>query len=135
MLWRYKNKPYGTKTPEEIKNLSLNAYKKLDKLGIKALVIACNTATVYGLDAIREVTDILVVGVTDPGVQATIEINGENIIVLATDATINSNIFQRKLKAFNDKLNVQGIGCPKMVQLLEDEILQVIIPEKYFMII
>lgn len=115
-----KNNPYGTKMPYEIKDLSLNAFKKLEELGIKALVIACNTATVYGLDAIREATDIPVVGVIDSGVQAAIEKNGENIIVLATNATINSNIFQKKLKNFNDQISVQGIGCPKMVQLVED---------------
>lgn len=87
---------------------------------IKALVISCNTDTVYGLEPIRRATDIPVVGVIDPGVQSVIEKNDENIIVLATNATINSNIFQNKLKTHNDKINVQGIGFPEMVQLVED---------------
>lgn len=115
-----KNNPYGVKTPDEIRELSLNVYYKLRKLDIKMLVIACNTATVHGLKAVKEVADIPVVGVIDPGVSSALESNCQNILIIATDSTIDSNLIQDKLTHMDPKLNIEGIGCPDLVTVVEE---------------
>lgn len=115
-----KNVPYGPRTPEDIGNLSVNAYKKLKELGIKMLVIGCNTATVHGLEPIKKIADIPVIGVIEPGVLAAKEKKCKNIVILATDATINSGLIQSLLKEEIDNPNIQGIGAPDMVMAVEN---------------
>lgn len=115
-----KNVPYGVKTSEEIGKLSVEAYKKLKELGIKLLVIACNTATVHGLDAIKEVADIPVIGVIKPGVMAAEKQQCGDIIVLATEATISSEVIQNSLKENIPGVKVQGIKAPDMVMAVEE---------------
>lgn len=117
-----KNMPYGVKTSEEIKDLTVNAYKKLRNKGIKLFIIACNTATVHGLEAVQEIADIPVVGVIDPGIEAALETKAENILIMATEATINSQVIQNKLKEGNPSINVQGLGCPNMVLAVENNL-------------
>lgn len=115
-----KNVPYGTKTPEEIAELSVEAYKKLKSLGIKFLVIGCNTASIHGLKAIEEIADIPVVGVIGPGVIAAREKGLKKILILATDATIDSGVLQSLLKENNEGVKVEGIGSPDMVMAVEN---------------
>ncbi|NLW42809.1 MAG: glutamate racemase [Tissierellia bacterium] len=115
-----KNIPYGIKTPAEIANLSVNAYKKLKDLGIKLLVIGCNTATVHGLAAIEEVADIPVIGVIEPGVMAAKENACKNILILATEATINSGLIQSLLRKEIQDVSIEGVGAPDMVLAVEN---------------
>lgn len=114
-----KNVPYGTKSGEEIKELSINAYKTLKEYSIKLLVIGCNTATVHGLEAIRSIADVPVIGVVEAGVLSALEKKKENLLLVATDATIKSNYYQKLLEKNNPNLNIQGIGCPDWVYLVE----------------
>ncbi len=115
-----KNVPYGPRTPEDIENLTVNAYKKLKELGIKMMVIGCNTATVHGLKSIQKIADIPVIGVIEPGVIAAKEKKCKNIVILATDATINSGLIQSLLKEEMENPNIQGIGAPDMVMAVEN---------------
>ncbi len=86
-----KNAPYGVKNPEEVKNLTFLAVDKLISMGIKALVIACNTATALAIDALREsYPELIIVGI-EPAVKlASAQFPGGNIGVMATPATIES---------------------------------------------
>lgn len=113
------NVPYGIKTSEEIAELSVNAYRKLEELGIKLLVIGCNTATVHGLEAIEKVANVPVIGVIKPGVLSAKKHGCDKIIILATEATINSCVIQKLLKKNNKDILVQGIGAPDMVMAVE----------------
>lgn len=114
------NMPYGIKSPEEIEELTYKAFKKLEAKGLKAFVIACNTATVYGLNKIKEDTDIPVIGVIQPGIEAAMEEDLKNVLILATDATINSGRIQSLLKEVNNNINVEGIGAADMVLAVEN---------------
>ncbi len=115
-----KNIPYGIKTPEEIAELSVNAYRKLKELGIKILIIGCNTATVHGLSAIQDIADIPVIGVIEPGVMAATESGCNNILILATEATINSGLIQSLLKKEIKDVSIEAIGAPDMVLAVEN---------------
>ncbi len=115
-----KNMPYGVRQEEDIRELTVDGYKKLTAMGIKALVIACNTATVHGLKAIQEITDIPVIGVIEPGVMSATECGCEKVLILATEATIKSGLIQRLLKEKNPSVEVEGIGAPEMVLAVEN---------------
>ena len=80
-----RNAPYGTKTLEQIRRLSLTHAEMLYRSGIKALVVACNTATSAAISILREVyTDIPVIGI-EPALKPAVSI-GEHprVIVMAT---------------------------------------------------
>lgn len=115
-----KNVPYGTRPGEEIESLSYSAFKKLENLGLKAFVIACNTATVYSLEKISKSTDIPVVGVIEPGVMSALENDLEKVLVLATEATIRSGLIEKLLNEGKPSIEVEGIGAPKMVLAVEN---------------
>lgn len=114
------NVPYGPRPTEEIAKLSVEAYKKLKEFDIKMMVIACNTATIHGLKAISEVADIPVIGVIEPGVDTVIEAGCKDVLIIGTDATVNSRAIEKMLLEKNPELNVEGIGCPDMVLAVED---------------
>ncbi len=114
------NIPYGPKTTDEIAELSVEAYKKLKEFDVKMMVIACNTATIHGLEAIRKVADIPVIGVIDPGVDTVIESGCRDVLIIGTDATVNSKAIENKLLDKDSTLNIEGIGCPDMVLAVED---------------
>ena len=113
------NVPYGIKSPEQIKDLSVQSFKKMEKYGLKALVIGCNTATVYGLEAIKQITDLPVIGIIDSGLEAVKEADVERVLVVATDATINSGVIRDGIEKISPNIQIQGIGCPEMVKAVE----------------
>lgn len=115
-----KNMPYGVRESKDICNLTEEGFNKLYEKGIKALVIACNTATVHGLENLQSKTDIPVIGVIEPGVLSATNAGCENILVLGTEATINSGLIQRLLKEKNPNVKVEGIGAPEMVLAVEN---------------
>jgi glutamate racemase len=66
--------PYGTKSPETVARYSVRAAEALESRGIKALVVACNTASATSLPALRErFPSLPVIGVIEPGAQAACE--------------------------------------------------------------
>lgn len=114
------NMPYGVRESQDICNLTESGFNKLNSLGIKALVIACNTATVHGIENLQKKTNIPVIGVIEPGVISAIDMNCENILILATEATVDSGLIQRLLKERNPNINVEGVGAPDMVLAVEN---------------
>jgi glutamate racemase len=115
-----KNVPYGTKSPKEIAKIGVEAYKKLRKLGIKMLVIGCNTTSIYGIKAIKEIADVPIIELIHPGVLAVKECGCKNILLLATEATINSGSIQSLLKKEIDDVKVEGIATQDMVITVEN---------------
>lgn len=115
-----KNVPYGIRPGYEIESLSYAAFKKMEQMGLKAFVIACNTATVYSLKKISSSTDIPVIGVIEPGVMSALENDLEKVLVLATEATIRSGLIEKLLKEGKPSIEVEGIGAPKMVLAVEN---------------
>ncbi len=93
--------PYGTKGRDTIIRYTLSAAQKLVDMGVKMLVIACNTATAAALPALREhFAPLPVLGVVEPGSQAAAEAsrNGR-ILVLATEPPSTAGPISRPLRA------------------------------------
>ncbi|MBB5021850.1 glutamate racemase [Desulfurispira natronophila] len=113
--------PYGTKSQETVLRYSLQVGDFLVHQGIDLLVVACNTATAYGLHEIRARYDIPVIGVIDPGVQATVAATTSGqIAVIGTTATINSGQYGKAIHNHLPHAQVQEVACPMLVPLAEE---------------
>ena len=88
--------PYGSKSKETVMKYSRQIVNFLKTQQVKAIVVACNTASAYALDELEQEVDIPIIGVVRPGARAAIAAtkNGK-IGVIATVATINSGIYNR----------------------------------------
>lgn len=87
------NVPYGTKDRDEIKNLVFQAISKLDTSNIKALVVACNTATSVAVNDLRKEYEFPIIGM-EPAIKPASQLGSKNVLICATDSTLR----QRKLK-------------------------------------
>lgn len=115
--------PYGTRSPETVERYAQRVAGHLTRRGIKALVVACNTATTYALDGlVREGRrrGIPVIGVITPGVQAAIEVSQNHVGVIGTEGTIAGGEYARQLATLAPKLKVSSVACPLFVALAEE---------------
>jgi len=112
--------PYGTKSEPTVRQYAVNAAAHLVARGIKLLVVACNTASSYALDAIARVVDVPVVGVVEPGVEAALATGARRIAVAGTEGTVASGAYQRALAMAAPGLEVRAVPCPLFVALAEE---------------
>lgn len=113
--------PYGEKSPQAIQRFSTEIAHLLVQRGVKALVIACHTASAHACDLLQSSLPIPVVGVVASGVQACAEM-GEisHIGVIGTRATIRSNLYQHLLQELLPETAVTAVPCPLFVPLAEE---------------
>ena len=113
--------PYGNKSKETVTKFSRQIVRFLQTQHVKAIVVACNTASAYALDELEKEVDIPIIGVVKPGAKAAIEAtrNGK-IGVVATEATISSGIYNRYIQENNPEVQVLGKACPLFVPLVEE---------------
>ncbi len=112
------NAPYGIKQRDEIRLLCRNACEKLLSYGVKAIVIACNTATSAAVDCLRHEIDIPIIGMEPALKPAAQKVNGGKVLVMATTATLR----QEKFKNLYDKYahdNCLLMPCDGLVKLVE----------------
>lgn len=114
--------PYGTKSARSVLRYALQATRILDKRGIKMLVIACNTATAYALDALAENHPGLpVVGVIAPGARAACTISRSGRIgVLATESTVRARAYQSAIATLRPEAEVHALASPLLVAMAEE---------------
>ncbi len=114
------NAPYGTKRPEQVRQLALTVAEKLVERGIKALVVACNTATAAAITQLREkYPDLIVVGIEPALKVGADKYPGGHIGVMATPVTLEGDKFHRLLDRFSDKCRVSLIPAPGLADLVE----------------
>ena len=113
--------PYGSKSKETVMKYSRQIVNFLKTQQVKAIVVACNTASAYALDELEQEVDIPIIGVVRPGARAAIEAtkNGK-IGVIATEATINSGIYNRYIEKNDKSVKIIGKACPLFVPLVEE---------------
>lgn len=113
--------PYGGKSGETIVRYSIENTIFLMEQNIKMLVIPCNTATAYALEKLRQVFNIPVIGVIEPGAQKASQVtrNGR-IAVLGTKATISSGIYKTEIQKLLPTAHVESVACPLFVPLVEE---------------
>jgi len=113
--------PYGTKSKDTIIRYSRQIIRFLKTRGVKAIVVACNTASAFALEELRPEVDIPIIGVVKPGAKAAAAAtrNGK-IGVIGTEGTIGSGIYPRFLKEICPDVQVMGKACPLFVSLVEE---------------
>lgn len=113
--------PYGSKSKETVTKFSRQIVRFLQTQQVKAIVVACNTASACALDELEKEVDVPIIGVLKPGAKAAIEAtkNGK-IGVVATEATINSGIYNRYIQENDPNAQVLGKACPLFVPLVEE---------------
>ncbi|KTD16736.1 glutamate racemase [Legionella jordanis] len=114
--------PYGTKSPDTVQQYAMQMAKVLVERQIKALVIACNTATTAALPHLqRMLPDIPTLGVVSPGASAVVSATkNARIVVLATETTIASQAYQRLICEQLPQASIRAQACSLLVALAEE---------------
>ena len=115
------NAPYGSRPTEEVRQLSLAAAKKLTtEYPVKALVVACNTATAAAIQQLRsDYPDLIVVGIEPALKLAADNFPGGQLGVLATEVTLREEKFDALVHRFEENCTVHKIPAPGVVNLIE----------------
>ena len=113
--------PYGSKSKDNIIRYSRQIINFLKTKNVKAIVIACNTASALALDVVREEIDIPIIGVVEPGARAALEVTQtKKIGVIGTEATIRSAMYEKIIQGHDSEATVIGKACPLFVPLVEE---------------
>ena len=117
--------PYGTKTPQEVVDLSLQAADRLLAQGAKALVVACNTATSAAIRTLRKTYPELAIVGTEPAIKPAVERHpGGRILMLATAMTVQEEKFQRLKAQYDDQAQIIPIACSGLMEYVEQGVLR-----------
>ena len=113
--------PYGSKSKETVTKYSRQIVRFLQMQNVKAIVVACNTASSCALDTIEQEIDIPIIGVVKPGAKTAVEVtrNGK-IGVIGTAATIQSRLYSTYIRQLNPGVQVIGKACPLFCPLVEE---------------
>ena len=114
--------PYGTKSPSTIERYALQVAELLVAREVKALIVACNTASALALPAIRaRYAQMPLIGVVEPGAAAAIATsrNGR-IAVIGTEATVRGGAYQRAIAQAAPEVSVSAVACQLLVALAEE---------------
>lgn len=113
--------PYGPKSPDTVLRYSREITSYLRELGVKAVVIACNTATAHALVALRDELPLPVIGVVEPGARAAAGASRRSAIgVIGTVGTIQSGAYERAIRAITPEAEITARPCPLFVPLVEE---------------
>ena len=117
--------PYGNKSKETITKYSKQIIRFLKTQNVKAIVVACNTASAYALDEIEQELDIPIIGVVKPGAKVAAETTrNKRVGVIATAGTIQSRIYAEYIEGIDKDIRVIGKACPLFVPLVEEGLLE-----------
>lgn len=114
--------PYGTKSPGSVARYSVQATEALVERGVKALVVACNTASAVALPAIQEgFPELSVTGVLEPGAAAACAVSrSRHIAVIATESTVRGGAYQEAIRRHAPGTRVTAQACQLFVALAEE---------------
>ena len=117
--------PYGEKTKDLIVRYSKEITDFLLTKNISALVVACNTATALAIEELKADYDIPVIGVIEAGVRGALSVTKTNEIgVIGTKATINSEKYKQEIQSKNKDIIVYQKACPLFVPVVEEGLLE-----------
>ena len=112
---------YGNKSKASIIRFSRQIIRFLQTEKVKAIVIACNTASAHALDQVQKEFDIPIIGVVKPGAQvAAMTTRNKKVGVIGTLGTIGSNIYTEYIRQIDPEITVYGKACPLLVPLVEE---------------
>ncbi|MBI3417620.1 MAG: glutamate racemase [Verrucomicrobia bacterium] len=113
--------PYGTKSPETVIRFACEDAQFLVEKKVKAIVIACNTASAWALPALEREFALPIFGVIQPGsLAAARQTRHGRVGVIGTSATIRSGAYERAMHALDPALKIFTRACPLLVPLVEE---------------
>lgn len=113
--------PYGNKSKNTIIKYSEQIIRFLETQKVKAIVIACNTASAFALETVKENLEVPIIGVINAGARTAVSSthNGK-IGIIGTEGTIQSGIYTEVMKKMRPDIEVTGKPCPLFVPLVEE---------------
>ncbi len=115
------NAPYGTKNKEQVFSLTKSAINHLIEQNVKAVVVACNTATSIAVDTLRKETDIPIISM-EPAIKPALEKTDGNVLLLATNVTLNSERVNKLINKFDTDNRVIKLPCPHLAKKIEEAV-------------
>lgn len=116
--------PYGSKSKDTIIRYSRQIVRFLQTKNVKAIVVACNTASAFALDTIEAELNIPVIGVVKPGAKSAIDnTKNKRIGIIGTEGTINSKLYTEYIHGIDPEITVIGKACPLFCPLVEEGML------------
>ena len=113
--------PYGSKSKDNIIKFSRQIIRFLQTENVKAIVIACNTASALALDEMQQEFELPIIGVVKPGAKVAVETTANKRIgLIGTEANIRSGVYTRYIKSLDDEAKVFEKACPLFVPLVEE---------------
>lgn len=113
--------PYGPKSPDTVLRYSREIVTFLEGQGVKAIVVACNTATAHALPALRLEISVPILGVIEPGARAAAGVTkSRRVGVIGTAGTIKSGAYETEIKKLLPDAFVFSQACPLFVPLAEE---------------
>ena len=114
------NAPYGSHSTQEVREFTLNCTRELMAQEVKALVVACNTATSAAIDTLRrQYPDTIIIGI-EPALKVAVDrFPGGNIAVMATPVTLREEKFRKLMNRYAQNCKVTPIPAPGLVELIE----------------
>lgn len=117
--------PYGSKSKETVTRYSQQIVRFLQTQQVKAIVVACNTASAYALDELEKEIDIPIIGVVKPGARVAAQTTRNGRIgVIGTAGTVGSGIYTTYIRQIRPEVEVIGKACPLFVPLVEEGLWQ-----------
>lgn len=114
------NVPYGIKTKEELEKIGHRIISYLEKNNVKMILIGCNTLSVNTIDYLRQITTIPIYGIVRPTAKNLLNHQEiKRVLILATQATINTNKYYDFIKDIDENIKVYQQPAPKLVELIE----------------
>lgn len=113
--------PYGNKSKETIVKFSLQISRFLETKDVKAIVIACNTASAFALEAVKDKFNIPIIGVISPGARAAVKNTVNNKIgIIGTEGTVSSGAYSKKISSIRNDFEIFSTACPLFVPIAEE---------------
>jgi len=113
--------PYGTKSPETVVQYAIEDAETLLRKGAQMLVVACNTASSVATGTLKERFDVPILEVISPAVNMAVsDPERTRVGVIGTRATVNSGVYEDKIRAVRPEMKVYGQPCPLLVPLVEE---------------
>ncbi len=116
--------PYGSKSKETVVRFSRQIIRFLRTKQVKAIVIACNTASAYALETVQAESDIPLIGVVNAGARTAIaSTHNGRIGIIGTEGTVGSGIYKEVMRRLRPDIEVFEKSCPLFVPLVEEGLL------------
>ncbi len=112
--------PYGPKDLTLVRKYAMDIAAFLEDLGVKMIVIACNSATAAGLGYVENACKVPVIGVIEPGALEAVRLTRNHKVgVIGTQATVESGAYTRRIGSLSQEIEITSRACPLLVEFVE----------------